>query len=116
MTSEAERNVNLPSKYDYVNDALSLSFIPEMKRAGVDNKQKKVLDDEDHDTAYLEYLKRTFGTTTIPFFGSILAVVTVMLTLMFVLFFINANETKSIAIVPVQQPLMPQHPLPTIIF
>jgi len=117
--TEAEKNVNVKSRYDFVNDAMSFSFIPEMKRSGELPIQTRIQKDEDHDKFYLEYLKRTFGTTTIPFFGAILSIITLMLIIMFILFFVGANQYASIQTVPVFVESVKKNPnvahLPTII-
>lgn len=45
-------------------------------------------DDTTHDTRYLQHLRRTFGRVSVPFFGVIICIVTLLLIV--VLFTVNA--------------------------
>lgn len=57
--------------------------------------------EETHDTHYLKYIQKTYGTTSIPFFGAIMCVIILLLTTVILMFNIalesSNEEAKNIS-------------------
>ena len=58
-----------------------------------------------HDANYIKYLKATFGTTSVPFFGALICIVTFLLIIMLLminsaLVFVSPTETPIAMIGP----------------